>query len=132
MGTDPRKGAMRDNQRHSIERFDPLLRDLVGWGLVERQAGNAKRWQLTPAAQQRLNELVPSVAVAADIYLDRVCPDCHERRLTRRHGDSYLCDRCWADRQTRLSVVATEALAPAKQTHFRRRSRSRQGNQEAS
>ena len=49
--------AQRD---YPIETFDPLLRDLVCWGLVTRQEGATEAsWQLVPAAQKRLDELRP-------------------------------------------------------------------------
>jgi hypothetical protein len=107
-----------------IERFGSLLRDLVRWGLVERHETKARRsWLLAPAAQRRLDELVPAHApVEADVYLDRVCADCRLRRLTRRKGDSYLCEDCWVARQSRKGGLA-ESPPQVRQSYSRRRLR---------
>jgi hypothetical protein len=105
---------MQIQHLHPIEKFDALLRDLVGWGLVERQeAATNTPWQLVPAAQRRLDELLSPIRVSggeADVYLDHLCADCHRRGLTRRHGASYVCDRCWAQRQAQLDGVVTEGV----------------------
>jgi hypothetical protein len=127
---------MMEGQRHyPIETFDPLLRDLVGWGLVERpDSSPGTPWQLVATAQQRLDELVSPTQVAgagADVYLDRRCADCRQRGLTRLHGESYVCDTCWAERQGRLNAVVTEP-APVEQPHFWRRTRQRQATDLAS
>ncbi len=112
---------------YPIERFDPLLRDLVGWGLVERRETKTRTtWQLVPDAQRRLDELAspaPGPATGADFYFGRLCANCHQRALTRLHGDSYMCDKCWAERQAGLHVVVPEPSPPAEETHFWRRSR---------
>jgi hypothetical protein len=112
-----------------IERFDPHLRDLVYWGLVERRGTNAKApWQLVPEAQRRLDELqaftVPDAA--ADVYLDHRCADCSRRGLTRLHGDSFVCDTCWSERQARLRVVDPGPSPREFELHFWRRRRSGQ------
>jgi hypothetical protein len=125
---------MEVQRDYPIETFDPLLRDLIGWGLVERQDGNAGTpWQLVPTAQRRLDELLPNPVPGAGavVYLNRLCADCHQRGLTRLHGESYVCDGCWAERQGRLDAVVTEP-SPAEQTHFWRRSRQRQATNVAS
>jgi hypothetical protein len=117
--------AQRD---YPIETFDPLLRDLVGWRLVERQDGSAGTpWQLVSAAQRRLDELFPTEGAGARavVYLDRHCADCHQRGLTRLEGESYLCDSCSAQRQEQPQALVTEP-APAEQAHFWRRSRPSQ------
>jgi hypothetical protein len=111
-----------------IERFDPHLRDLVYWGLVERRETNSKApWQLVPDAQRRLDELHRSAALpdaAADVYLDHRCADCTGRGLTRLHGDSFVCDACWSERQARLRVVDAEPSPQAVELHFWHRRRS--------
>jgi hypothetical protein len=114
--------AQRD---YPIQTFDPLLRDLVCWGLVARQEGTTGTpWQLVPTAQQRLDELLPTGApgAVAVIYLGHLCADCHQRGTTRIHEECYLCDSCWAERRGHLSAVVTEP-PPVQQTHFWRRSR---------
>ena len=117
--------AQRD---YPIETFDPLLRDLVCWGLVARQDGMTETpWQLVPTAQQRLDELQPTGApqAGAIVYLDHICADCRKREPTRIHEDCYLCEKCWVERESRLNSVVTEP--PSDQhTHFWRRSRSSQ------
>ncbi len=69
---------------YPIERFDPLLRDLVGWGLVERRETKTRTtWQLVADAQRRLDELAspaPGPATGADFYFGRLCADCHPAR----------------------------------------------------
>jgi hypothetical protein len=117
--------AQRD---YPIETFDPLLRDLVCWGLVTRQEGTTEAsWQLVPAAQKRLDELRPVGAphAVSVVYLDHRCADCRQRGPTRMRDDCYLCATCWAERQGPLDTVATE---PASDRHapFWRRSRSSQ------
>jgi ribosomal protein L37AE/L43A len=89
---------MGESDRHSIERFDPLLRDLIAWGLVTEGSGTAKpTWRLTAAAQRRLTELAkPARPLHPDqlVYLDHHCSECRARGRTRlRHG-LYLCDTC--------------------------------------
>jgi hypothetical protein len=124
-------------RQHPIETFDPLLRDLVGWGLVERsEEGTGTGWQLVPAAQQRLDDLLaPSGATGtgtgADVYLNRLCADCHQRGLTRLRGECYLCDRCWTVREDGPVEEVTEP-SPVTQAHFWRRPRHRQSTPLAS
>jgi hypothetical protein len=111
---------------YPIETFDPLLRDLVCWGLVTRQEGTTEAgWQLVPAAQQRLGELQPASPprAAAVVYLDHRCADCRQRRPTRIHEECYLCERCRAERQGQFTAAATEPSSD-RHTHFWRRSRS--------
>ena len=115
---------------HPIERFDSLLRDLVGWGLVERQDADSETttpWQLVRDAQHRLDELLLRGRVPgaeADFYLDHLCAVCHQRGLTKQHGGSYLCEGCWGERQARLEAAGTDPSPSVKQARFWRRSRS--------
>jgi hypothetical protein len=117
---------MEVQPEYPIETFDPLLRDLVGWGLVERQ--DATAWRLVASAQRRLDELLPTRAPGsgAVVFLNRRCADCQKRGLTRLRGESYVCDGCWAERQVKRDVDVSEPASPAEQTHFWRRSRQRQ------
>ena len=115
--------AQRD---YPIETFDPLLRDLICWGLVIRQEGTTDApWQLVPAAQQRLAELQPTSPphAAAVVYLDHRCADCRQRGPTRMHEECYLCERCRAERQGQFTTAVTEPTSD-RHTHFWRRSRS--------
>jgi hypothetical protein len=92
---------------HPVETFDSLLRDLITWGLVVRQEETTGvHWQLVPSAQQRLDELEPSLQLAGvDVYLNRRCVGCNRRTLTRRHDENYVCEACWAERQGRAQVT---------------------------
>jgi hypothetical protein len=89
---------MGENDRQSIERFDPLLRDLIAWGLVTGGTGTAKAtWRLTAAAQRRLTELAkPTRPLNPDqlVYLDHHCSQCKARGRTRLRDGLYLCDAC--------------------------------------
>lgn len=120
---------MVDERRdYPVERFDPLLRDLIGWGLVERaDSETGPSWQLVGPAQRRLDELSPPSASGHDavVYLDRRCADCRQRGLTRLRDESYVCDGCWSGRQAAPDPVAPQP-APVGQTSFWRRGRQRQ------
>jgi ribosomal protein L37AE/L43A len=120
--------VMEAQRDYPIETFDPLLRDLVCWGLVRRPEGATEGpWELVTAAQQRLDELQPASTpqAVAVVYLDHRCVDCRQRGPTRIHEDCYLCEKCWAERQDQLSAVVTEPPSD-RHTHFWRRSRSSQ------
>jgi hypothetical protein len=120
---------MEVQPEYPIETFDPLLRDLVVWGLLEHHEGETgAHWQLVPSAQRRLDELAPAkvTGVGAVVYLDRLCADCRQRGLTRLYGEKYVCDSCRDERHVRRDTVA-EVASPAEQSHFWRRSRQRQG-----
>jgi hypothetical protein len=87
---------------YRIETFDPLLRDLVAWGLVSRtEAEDGPSWELTDAAQRRLEEIIrPASPLDVDelVYLDHLCADCRFRGITKLHDGVYLCDACLARR----------------------------------
>lgn len=108
-----RTREVNQGRNHRIETFDPLLRDLASWGLVERDPAAAEpTWVLSPEAQRRLDELVrPAEPVSVEqlVYLDHSCADCHGRRPTRLRQGLYLCDAC---SERRLSVSATPADLP--------------------
>jgi len=97
---------MGEKDHVPVERFDPLLRDLVAWGLVTATPdttagrGTAKAsWRLTDAAQRRLSELVkPTRPLNPDqlVYLDHHCARCRVRGRTRLRDGLYLCDDCLA------------------------------------
>jgi hypothetical protein len=81
-----------------IDRFDPLLRDLLTWGLIVRSTtGEASRWTLAEAAEERLCEL----AAGADpgppemvVRLGRRCATCQARRPTWLRAGVYICESC--------------------------------------
>jgi hypothetical protein len=91
-------------------RFDPMLRALVDFGLVESVpvedadgAGQTGRslWILTPAVQRRLSTLV-SPAPPADklIYFGHRCSSCGEHAPTRLQAGVHVCDACRGPRAT--------------------------------
>ena len=85
-----------DHGSYPIERFDPLLRNLVTWDLVTR--GTRPRfWRLTEVAQRRLDELAGSpspVRTEQMVYFNHRCADCHLPVRTKVHAGLYLCDSC--------------------------------------
>lgn len=95
-GPMPERTGGRSGPR--IESFDPLLRDLVGWGLVTRvETDGVPSWQLGEAAQDRLNEIIrPAGSLSPEqlVYLDHFCADCQVRGTTRLHDGVYLCSAC--------------------------------------
>jgi uncharacterized membrane-anchored protein len=86
------------------EKFDPLLRDLLAWGLVEpgQPADDNATWHLADDARHRLEDLHTQAETRQSqvVYFDRVCAGCRRRQLTRRHDGTYLCDACFAHAQT--------------------------------
>ncbi|MGH8988485.1 MAG: hypothetical protein ACRDXC_07805 [Acidimicrobiales bacterium] len=91
---------------HPIERFDPLLRNLLAWGLVvEAEEGG---WTLRPDVAERLPALAryargdqPSEVV----YFGHLCAGCRSKGLTRLRDGRYLCDEC--RRAADVAAVAT-------------------------
>jgi hypothetical protein len=107
------ESEVNEGRSYRIETFDPLLRDLVVWGLVAKSEVEAGRWQLTDAAQRRLDEIVePTRPLPPDqlVYLDRLCADCRFRGRTRLCDGVYLCEEC-AQRRT-ASVMDEEGSSP--------------------
>ncbi|HLW44596.1 MAG TPA: hypothetical protein VKR78_00150 [Acidimicrobiales bacterium] len=110
-------------KEHPIERFDPLLRNMLAWNLVEETATG--EWSLRHDVAERLSGLArytkhsqPSEVV----YFGHVCTGCKSNGLTRFRDGQYICDEC--RRAADLAAVAT--LVPAPQEHKARRfSRSR-------
>jgi len=86
-----------DEAARPFIRFDPLLRQLLDFRLVElamRDGGAV--FQLSPEAEQRLQELVaPTPDADKLVSFTHRCAVCGEKRPTRhRHGAS-VCDPCW-------------------------------------
>lgn len=85
-------------ERYPVEAFNPLLRGLLGWGLIERVEleDGTHRWDLTDTAQQRLDELTPERRRAATTlaYLDHSCSRCRQQRLTHLVEGRYICVDC--------------------------------------
>ncbi len=136
MGTDaadghaarlPEAGRHRERgtamEEHPIERFDPLLRNMLAWHLVEESPEGV--WALRPEVARRLNHLV-QVSRRDDsseiVYFGHACAGCHTSGMTRLREGRYLCDAC--RRAAELAAVATPLPAPeerkARRTHFHR------------
>jgi hypothetical protein len=101
-----RPGAIR------VEAFNPLLRSLLSWELVERveDPDGGHRWVLIEDAQRRLDELAPrprrsSTSLA---YLDHWCARCRQQRLTHLIDGRFVCEDC-------ERVESGEVTAPAPQ-----------------
>lgn len=108
---------------HPIERFDPLLRNMLSWHLVEETDSGS--WELRPDVVERLSGLAkytrrnePSEVV----YFGHICVGCRSNGLTRFRDGQYLCDEC--RRAAELAAVATLLPAPEEQKP-RRFTRSR-------
>ena len=108
---------------HPIEQFDPLLRNMLAWDLVEETEDG--RWALRPNVAERLASLAryakgsePSEVV----YFGHPCARCKSNGLTRLRDGQYLCDGC--RRAVEVSSVATLLPAPEHEKP-RRFSRSR-------
>ena len=117
------KGESEKMDDHPIEQFDPLLRNMLAWDLV--QETDDGRWALRPDVAERLSALTrytkrsePSEVV----YFGHTCAGCKSNGLTRLRDGTYLCDEC--RRAEDLSSVATLLPAPEEQKP-RRFSRSR-------
>jgi hypothetical protein len=102
-----------------IKTFDPLLRDLIGWGLVTRSGGG--KWTLSEPAQRRLDELthmVSSIDAQSVVYFNRRCAGCNQNRPTRLRAETYLCEPCY-DRQ-----IAEALQVPGSELKTKKPSRS--------
>lgn len=81
-----------------VEAFNPLLRSLLSWELVERREDGAggHYWALIDEAQARLEALTPRKRrpAAALAYLDHWCARCRQQRLTHLIDGRYLCEEC--------------------------------------
>jgi hypothetical protein len=85
-------------QEPPADAFNPILRSLLTWDLVERlvdEEGNV-RWELTAAAQERLETLNPRARKAGKslAYLDHWCARCRQQRLTHLREGRFLCPEC--------------------------------------
>jgi ribosomal protein L37AE/L43A len=100
--------AMTASERE-IRTFDPLLRDLLTWGLVFE---DDERWVLADRVADRLRQLAaergpwPSEQT---VYFDHRCAMCDTRRLTRFRDGDYVCDSCWRSRAVATPRPAEEA-----------------------
>jgi len=114
--------------RYPIETFDPLLRDLVSWGLVERDESAAGSWRLVDAAQRQLTEIVAStgpLSAESMLYFDHLCARCHQRELTRLVDGSYLCNSCTDAIRAEAMITDEPEVSERRQRLTRRRRRPR-------
>jgi ribosomal protein L37AE/L43A len=89
-----------DPEQAPVNKFDPLLRDLLYWGLLAQVDDvNGHHWQLAERAELRLDEITAesnAFAIERMVYLDHRCDICGFRRLTRVRDSRYVCDECGA------------------------------------
>lgn len=114
----------------AIDAFDPLLRDLLTWGLVTEVPGEeGPEWHLTANAQRRVSELVRfRGAPPAEhlVYLGRRCAVCGMRRLTRLRDRGYVCEDCTTESvepqvKSAVQTADAEAGAGARARHAHRK-----------
>lgn len=83
-----------------VEAFNPLLRSLLTWELVERvedpESPEGHSWVLREDAQRRLDALTPPPreATSSLAYLDHWCARCRQQKLTYLIDGRYLCEEC--------------------------------------
>ena len=121
---------MEERRSRRIESFDPLLRDLVAWGIVVRGGTKTRpSWTLVEAAQRRLDELEPKTGpfdVDQLVYLDHLCADCRLRTPTRLRDGIYLCDAC-TERRATVDEVEIVPSKPTSRGIWHRNRRSAEG-----
>jgi hypothetical protein len=108
-----------DPEQVPIKTFDPLLRDLLYWGLLVRtEEPGGGQWQLAARATERLNDIAAETrpfSAERMVFLDHRCGTCGLRRLTRLRDSRYVCDSCWeaaAHSPTVENPVDTAAATP--------------------
>lgn len=86
--------------------FDPLLRELMAFSLVQKdERADGTSWVLTSAAQQRLSALDhPMPEASSMFFVGHRCDECREHTVTRRVGDRLLCARCQAHPEERAAA----------------------------
>lgn len=87
-----------NHQPVPVDAFNPLLRSLLSWELVERREdeNGESYWALIDEAQQRLEMLTPRPRrpTAALAYLDHWCARCRGQKLTHLIDGRFLCEEC--------------------------------------
>lgn len=113
-----------------VEAFNPLLRSLLSWGLVQRQddGEGGFTWVLIEEAQEKLHALAPRPrrSPGALAYLDHWCARCREQKLTHLRDGRYLCERCERAESGTVAAPTPEPkrpLRPADPETSSRRSR---------
>ena len=87
---------MRDGGRdaHTNGHLDPLLRELLDFGVVELDPDEGV-WRLSESARVRLGQLaVPHPPTEKIVYFGHRCTSCRQVRPTRLRAPGYLCDEC--------------------------------------
>jgi hypothetical protein len=111
LGHDPVTVEPAEPADSTLARFDPMLRALVTFGLVEPDgvealSGEDPRpgWRLIPAVQRRLESLVaPAPPADKLIYFGHRCSSCGEHGPTRMSSGAFVCENC------RRAVAAEQA-----------------------
>ena len=87
-----------DGAAQPFTRFDPLLRQLLDFHLVELAMRDGSAiFQLSAGAEQRLQELVaPTPDADKLVSFTHRCAVCGEKRPTRRRHGASVCDPCWS------------------------------------
>lgn len=104
---------------HLVERFDPIFRNLLSWGLVEPSPDGG--WELHPDAAARLTHLSHmrrATESSEVVYFGHACAVCRASGLTRLRDGQYICDAC--RRAADLAAVATPLPAPDERRPKRR------------
>ncbi len=103
----------QDDAARPFTRFDPLLRQLLDFHLVElamRDGGAV--FQLSAEAERRLQELVaPTPDADKLVSFSHRCAVCGEKRPTRRRHGASVCDPCWS--RSERPVDGSPAVAVA-------------------
>jgi ribosomal protein L37AE/L43A len=106
-------GPAVQSNGHPIETFDPLLRDLIAWGLVTRTGEGRGSWKLAESAERRLSELAGAKGVVdaeSVLYFNHRCAACRAHGPTRLRDGLYICGNCSvrvASETPELSTVVT-------------------------
>jgi len=110
-----------DPEQVPVNTFDPILRDLLYWGLlVQVDEPNGHHWQLAERAERRLDEIAvesSTFAVERMVYLDHRCDVCGFRRLTRVRDSRYVCDECWPRTEPPTHAEGVSAPADKRREH---------------
>jgi hypothetical protein len=104
-----------------VDAFNPLLRSLLSWGLVERRHDSGgHRWVLIKEAQERLELLAPRPrsSPGALAYLDHWCAQCREQKLTHLRDGRYLCEQCERAESGTLSSPSPEPKRSLRPTNI--------------
>jgi hypothetical protein len=122
---------VNEGRSYRIETFDPLLRDLVVWGLVMKTEAEVGLWQLTDAAQRRLDEIAERTRPLPPdqlVYLDRLCADCRLRGRTRLCDGVYLCEECEKHRTAKVMDAEGPSSPVVRKDRWRRRGNAVDGS----